>query len=177
MKYVAFFRGINVGGHHKVPMSRLKQLLVESGYKHPISILNSGNIIFENRKKSTSEMEDQLEVLLKNEFGFEVPTIVKNAESLKDLYTTSPFNDVGSKELKHFITFLKNPKSKIPDLPIYSEDGFFKIIAIQDNVVLSMLDLSNSKTVKAMKVLEDHFGKDITTRNWNTLSRLIVKLE
>ena len=74
------------------------------------------------------------------------------------------------------ITFLKNPKSKIPDLPIYSEDGFFKIIAIQDNVVLSMLDLSNSKTVKAMKVLEDHFGKDITTRNWNTLSKLIVKL-
>ena len=29
--YIAFLRGINVGGHHKVPMAELRQTLGELG--------------------------------------------------------------------------------------------------------------------------------------------------
>ena len=45
-KYVAFLRGINVGGHHKVPMSELKELLESEGMSNISTLLNSGNAIF-----------------------------------------------------------------------------------------------------------------------------------
>jgi len=46
-KYVAFLRGINVGGHHKVPMADLRKELEKLGFENVMTLLNSGNIIFE----------------------------------------------------------------------------------------------------------------------------------
>ena len=45
--YVAFLRGINVGGHHKVPMQELRDRLPELGFANIQTILNTGNIIFD----------------------------------------------------------------------------------------------------------------------------------
>jgi uncharacterized protein (DUF1697 family) len=46
-KYVAFLRGINVGGHHKVPMADLRKELGKLDFKNSVTLLNSGNIKFE----------------------------------------------------------------------------------------------------------------------------------
>ncbi|MGY8913954.1 MAG: DUF1697 domain-containing protein, partial [Flavobacteriales bacterium] len=45
--YIAFLRGINVGGHHKVPMAVLKTEFEKLGFKNIVTLLNSGNILFE----------------------------------------------------------------------------------------------------------------------------------
>lgn len=42
--------------------------------------------------------------------------------------------------------------------------------------LLSILDLSLNKTTKGMDVLEKIYGKDSTTRNWNTIKRIEKKL-
>ena len=44
--FVALLRGINVGGHHKVPMAELRTELEKLGYSKVNTLLNSGNIIF-----------------------------------------------------------------------------------------------------------------------------------
>ncbi len=61
-------------------------------------------------------------------------------------------------------------------MPYESQDKSYKIIGISDKIILSILDLSISKTPKAMGVLDKYFGKDITTRNWNTIERIVKKL-
>lgn len=45
-RYVAFLRGINVSGHHKVPMADLRKEMEKLNFEKVITILNSGNIIF-----------------------------------------------------------------------------------------------------------------------------------
>ncbi|WP_424372794.1 DUF1697 domain-containing protein, partial [Muriicola sp.] len=40
--YVAFLRGINVGGHHKVPMANLRRELEAMSFKKVTTLLNSG---------------------------------------------------------------------------------------------------------------------------------------
>ena len=62
-------------------------------------------------------------------------------------------------------------------LPWTSDDNSYKIIDKSDKTVLSVLDLSIAKTPKAMKAFERFFGKNITTRNWNTIKRIEKKLE
>lgn len=49
--YVALLRGINVGGNNKIEMTKLKVLFESLGYTNVVTYINSGNVIFETRKK------------------------------------------------------------------------------------------------------------------------------
>jgi hypothetical protein len=71
-----------------------------------------------------------------------------------------------------YVTFLADrPKSKKTP---QSQDKDFRILHISDGEVFSVLTLSpDRRTVDLMKVLETEFGKKITTRNWNTVSRIL----
>lgn len=60
-----------------------------------------------------------------------------------------------------------------PTVPYISEDKAFQIISIRDKTILSALDLSVTSTPKGMDDLEKLFGKNITTRNWNTIRRIV----
>src|SRR5690606_41117727 len=66
--YVAFLRGINVGGHHKVPMVDLKQTFKKMGLNPIKTVLNSGNILFEADNESTESLEQSIEVQLEKTF-------------------------------------------------------------------------------------------------------------
>lgn len=177
-KYVAFLRGINVGGHHKVPMADLRQELGQLGFENVITILNSGNIIFDAGVDDAQGIEDQLTAHLEDHFGFPIPTIVKKADTILDLFEQDPFQDFTlTKETRFYISFLKNDMDSPFELPWISEDQSYRILGKQDGMILSVLDLSISGTPEAMGILERNFGKGITTRNWNTIGRVDKKVD
>ena len=68
--YIAFLRGINVGGHHKVPMAELKVEFTKLGYSNIITLLNSGNVIFNSDSANRQEIESRLTSQLETKFGF-----------------------------------------------------------------------------------------------------------
>ena len=47
IKYAAFLRGINVGGHKTVPMEGLKKTFASLGFQNVKTLLASGNILFD----------------------------------------------------------------------------------------------------------------------------------
>jgi N-acetyl-gamma-glutamylphosphate reductase len=53
----------------------------------------------------------------------------------------------------------------------------FEIVEKMNETKFSILDLSISKTPKAMEVFEKFYGKDMTTRNWNTIERVGKKIK
>jgi uncharacterized protein (DUF1697 family) len=55
MRYVALWRGINVGKAKRLAMADLKALLTELGATNVATLLNSGNAVFDIRKKITGE--------------------------------------------------------------------------------------------------------------------------
>jgi len=177
-KYVAFLRGINVGGHHKVPMADLRKELEKLGYENIITLLNSGNIIFETQTDTLDKLEKTLSEHLESCFGFPIPTIVRKAETILALFHLDPFKDIElTKSVRLYVSFLKNDTDSELKIPWTSSDKSFRILAKRDKSVLSVLDLSVSKTPKAMEALEKNFGKEITTRNWNTILRIEKKLK
>lgn len=75
------------------------------------------------------------------------------------------------------VTFLENPVEKLPfNLPFVSEDKSFSIIDFSGIEIFSVVNLGESRTVEAMGLLQSFFGKNITTRNWNTIIRIGKKL-
>lgn len=50
MRYLALFRGINVGGKNIVKMKELRELFTELGFVNVRSYIQSGNLLFTSDK-------------------------------------------------------------------------------------------------------------------------------
>ena len=172
-KYVAFSRGINVGGHHKVPMSELRSEFEKMGFENVTTILNSGNVLFEAKENIS---EDKISNRLESVFGFPIPTVIRKIDEIEEIYNENPFKSVEvTSDIRLYVSLIKKDLNTKLSLPWKSEDGSYKILKEMNKSVLSVLDLSISKTPKAMKALEKLYGNDITTRNWNTIERILKK--
>ena len=169
-KYVAFLRGINVGGHHKVPMADLRAELKKINLKNVITLLNSGNVLFESDEKN---LENKISEHLEKTFGFQIPIIIRKSEIILGMLNDNPFKDIKiTKDIRLYVSFSQKEVSTELVLPWKSADESYKIIEKTDKTIFSVLDLSISKTPKAMEALEKYYGKGITTRNWNTIKRI-----
>jgi len=174
--YVAFLRGINVGGHHKVPMKDLKHLLEQNNYKNVTTLLNSGNIIFDGNEASAEEIQQQLSCMLEEEFGFSIPTLVKTKSEIATILEQNPFLSVSlNKDLKLYVSFVFDPLPKQLNLKDLETESF-KIIKINSHEIFSVLNTIKGKTTKAMENMDRHFNKSLTTRNWNTIGKIGKKL-
>lgn len=172
-RITGFLRGINVGGHHKVPMVELRDKLLSLGCLNVNTVLNSGNFVFDSTCEDLTELESKIEVFLSDSFGFHIPTILKSHDEMNDLLTLDPFRDVVlNNELRLYVTFLQNEHKNALVLPYTSQDSSFTILSVKNKIVCSVLDLSSTKTPKGMDDLEKIFGKQITTRNWNTILKV-----
>jgi len=49
--HIAFLRGINVGGHKKIPMAQLRASLSKAGLEHVQTYIQSGNVVFQSLEK------------------------------------------------------------------------------------------------------------------------------
>ncbi|MGI9550249.1 MAG: DUF1697 domain-containing protein [Aurantibacter sp.] len=176
--YVAFLRGINVGGHHKVPMADLRSEMEVLGFKNVLTLLNSGNVIFDSAVKKNEDLEEVISGHLEKIFGFPVPTIIRKSKTICKLFETAPFRDVKiDKDIRLYVSFLKKNTQSDLEFPWSSTDDSYKILDRRDQAILSILDLSVSKTPQAMAAVEKFFGSDITTRNWKTIERIVNKLQ
>ena len=174
--YVAMLRGINVSGHHKVPMTELRKELTKIGFDKVITLLNSGNVIFESTPRSEESPEQSIAEHLENVFGFQIPVLIRKANDISELINSNPFQNIEvTKDIRLYISFLKDKTTASIALPWSTEDGSFQILEMRDRAIISVLNLSLTQTTKGMGILEKNFGKNITTRNWNTLKKVADK--
>ena len=171
--YAAFLRGINVGGHHKVPMAQLKKCMEEMGLGNVKTLLNTGNVVFESDVAESAELELLIEGKLATDFGFKIPTMVVTRHEVDGWISDNPFVRVKlHDDIRQYISIVRAGMHPKGDFPVVYDDGAFTILSILGRAVTSVLDLSLTKTVKGMEALEKLYGKDITTRNWNTIVKV-----
>ncbi len=174
MIYIAFLRGINVGGKRQVKMEDLKKDFESLGFTGVQTLLNSGNVIFSSTETNSTVLTQKIEEKLAKTFGWEIGVILRTSDQIQDLINSDPFKDISiTPETRLYVTFLsEKPRSnlKIPHDP---PDKSFRIIHLTDSEVCSVVLLSTDKnTTDLMKFLEKEFGKKVTTRNWNTIIKI-----
>jgi uncharacterized protein (DUF1697 family) len=179
-KYVALLRGINVGGHKKVPMTDLKKFLEKAGFQNVRTLLASGNVVFsqrdglpESEEENINKLLEKISTILEKKFGFSIPVLLRKFSEIEDLIKLNPFKDIKvTPQIRLYATFLPEKLKKKTSVSYTSPDKSFKIISAEKDTIFSVLDLTKSKTPEAMGILEKEFGKNITTRNWNTVVKI-----
>lgn len=175
IKYAAFLRGINVGGNKKVPMADLKKAMQKAGYKNVSTLLASGNVCFEALKKATDKIAAELEQLLKKTFGFEVGVLVRTIDEIRATADAKPFKGIKvTPETRLYITFLSEPPKAKPTVTAESKAGTIKIVRYTPQDICTVLVLAPGfSSPDLMGQLEKQLGKKITTRNWNTIEKVL----
>jgi len=170
-KKIAILRGINVGGKRKILMAELKSLCEDLGWKNVATYIQSGNLIFTS-DKTNSELEKNLEIALTENFGFDVPVIVRSLEELQTSIDKNPFLGEDADINQLHLTFLKEKPTKENEEKIlafnYEPDQF----SIDGKDVFIFCDGKYHKSKLSNNFFEKKLKTGATTRNWKTVLKL-----
>ena len=171
MKYIALLRGINVGGNRKVEMKRLKALFEEANYTDVKTYINSGNVIFESAGKQ-KDLQQQISIKLKEEFGFEIATLVKSQSQIKKVLKNIPDSWQNNSDQKTDIAFLFpeiDTDETINKLPIKKE---FVDIRYVNGAIFWNIDRKLYNKSQMSKIASHKLYQMMTVRNINTVRYL-----
>lgn len=81
-RYVALFRGINVGKAKRIAMADLRTLLAKLGYTDVRTLLNSGNAVFTADTTASRELGATIRSAVHEKLGVDAHVIVKSAKEI-----------------------------------------------------------------------------------------------
>lgn len=111
--YVAMLRGINVGGHKRIKMEKLRSSFEAMGFESVKTYIQSGNVVFKSRKTAPSVLSKRIEEKILSDFGFAASVITRSADDIDATVTGNPFlREHGIDPEKLHVTFLSASPSE-----------------------------------------------------------------
>jgi len=151
-------------------MPELTDALEAAGFEDVKTVLSSGNALFTTRASPESALEKKCEAALMKRLGRSFPTIVRRVDALREIVESDPYRAFrlapGSKRV---VTFLRTPPKSMLTLPIELHGA--RILAVDGTEALSAY-VRTPKGPVFMTLIEKTFGKDVTTRTWETVQKL-----
>jgi uncharacterized protein (DUF1697 family) len=170
--YIAFLRGINVGGNCSLPMKELVATLEGIGARKVRTYIQSGNAVFESAEKNSARLSRQLSAEILKRRGFKPHVHILTPEALDKAVAENPFPEAVIDPASLHLGFLASPP-KAPDLEKLSSlrkeserfhltEGVFYLHA-PEGVGRSKLAASSEKLL----------GVSMTDRNWRTVCKVM----
>ncbi len=170
-KYIALLRGINVGKAKRIAMADLRALLIELGYSGIVTLLNSGNVVFQASGGTPARHAADISAAISKGLGLEVPVIVKTAEELSSIVAENSLTEQAIDPSRLLVIFAQDNAalSKLETVrPLVRHPEAF-LCGAQAAYLYCAAGILESKAAGA---LLGKSGKAFTTRNWATVLKL-----
>lgn len=166
-RYAAFLRGVSP---MNLKMLALKQALETAGFSEVRTLLSSGNVVFSGRRALETAIERKVEAAIEQHVGKRFGAIVRSIEDLQRLLEAEPFEAFRlPSNSKRVVTFLRAVPETMLELPI-ERDGA-RILKLAGRELLSAYVVTDKGPV-FMSIIERAYGKNITTRTWETVQKV-----
>src|SRR5712691_9009578 len=156
-RYAAFLRGV-MPVNAKMP--DVKKGFEAAGFTDVKTILGSGNVVFSARAASEASLQQRAEAAMTERLGRTFLTIIRPIEALRDLLAS---------DAKRVVTFLRRRPTSRLALPIEFEGA--RILAVKGAEAFSAY-VRHPKSPVFMTLIEKTFGKEGTTRTWDTVAKV-----
>lgn len=104
--YVAFLRGVNVGGKNKLPTRDLIVMFTLAGCEAVETYIQSGNVVFKAGAALAARIPTLIASGIEERFGYRVPVVVRTVEELRDVVGGNPFLSTGVDAERLHVAFL-----------------------------------------------------------------------
>lgn len=170
-RFVVLLRGVMPTGKNRVPMAQLRQILCDDGFENVQTWIQSGNVLLETTL-SAKHVAMRVHELIEMYIGATLKVIVKTPEEIKKILEENPFTNGYDISRVFFTLFNDVPDKKLAAELQVRDFGDDKLVVTQHAVYL-YIPASFAKTKLSNNFLEKKLGIDATTRNFNTLSKMI----
>jgi uncharacterized protein (DUF1697 family) len=171
--YIAILRGINVSGQKKINMKELKELLANLEFQAIKTYIQSGNVVFNYDPDKSDKVASEIELAIKNHYGFDVTVLIRTRAELLDCIKANPFNskpDLDSKQL--YATFLSHlPEAQNIEKVLAFESDADEFILL-DKTIFVYCPGGYGTTKLSNNFFENKLKVRATTRNWRTINEL-----
>ena len=173
MKYVAFLRGINVGGHNKIKMETLREMVAACGYKNVKTYINSGNVIFETNKTDNNALAAKIERAIKSAFSLDIKVMIRTIDEIEDIIVNNPFAGQFENDKDLHVFFLDEELPEDKRQLLLSNNNKNEQYAARNREIFCLLRVGVSDSLLG----KDYIGKKLkvsaTARNWRTINKVI----
>jgi uncharacterized protein (DUF1697 family) len=170
-RWAAFLRGISP---MNAKMPDLKRAFEAAGFEDVSTVISSGNVVFTARSSSAAAVQRKAESAMSRELGRSFLTIARRIDTLREMLEEDPYARfrlrAGSKRV---VTFLREPSRAQLKLPM-ERDGARILVATETEVFSAYVPQPDAGG-GFMKVIEDAYGQEVTTRTWDTVRKVVAR--
>jgi len=177
LQYIAFLRGINVGGH-RVKMDRLRELFEEIGLRNVSTFIASGNVVFSADSSDVESQRVKIERCLAEGLGYDVPTFLRTPAQLARIVSIDSLEteESGPSQPSAYVVFLHSPATAELRSALQGLSSEMDEFRFSGTEVYWLIRGKLSESPLFSGGLDHVFGGAATTmRNMNTLRRLVSK--
>jgi uncharacterized protein (DUF1697 family) len=162
-RFVVLLRGINVGRNKRLAMADLRALLADAGYTAVTTVLNSGNAVVTGPDEPPAAHAARIRAAIAERTGLDVAVVVLTADQLRAVVDAHPFADIADDGSRMMAHVLAEPPGDLP-------------VPEHTRVVGQVVYQWCPDGLMAAPAVELPRGALVTTRNWNTITKLAALL-
>jgi uncharacterized protein (DUF1697 family) len=172
MTWIALLRGINVGGHRRVPMAELRALLTERGLKDVRTVIQSGNVVFESSHRSAERAAEPVKEAIHSGFGHDVDVVMRTKHEFDDVVLNDPFAGDTPADMRVNVAFMEDAPPAAVARALESLDGGPERVRVIGRELYWLRLPNYNETVYTQAVFDRHLGKAVTVRNLDVVKRI-----
>jgi uncharacterized protein (DUF1697 family) len=178
-RYVALLKGVNVGGHKRVKMADLRDLMAGLGHSGVRTFQAAGNVLFTTADRPAAALAGEVEGAISATLGLAVRVMVRRGEDVGAAVARSPLASAPADPARYFVGFLSERPGPAAAVEVQRdlEQAIAAGTGASDRVWLLGEEAyfwcpASLSWHDHAAVIERRLGVAVTTRNWNTVTKL-----
>lgn len=170
-RYVALFRGINVGKAKRIAMADLRALLDKLGYADVATLLNSGNAVFTANAEPAATHAARIRAAVRRKLGVDALVVVKSGSEISGIIAGNAISKSATDDSRLLVAITNDAKGLAAVKQLASANWGAEKIHVGKHAAYVWCAngiLESKAAVALLKKLEDTG----TTRNWGTLNKI-----
>ena len=175
-RYVALFKGINVGKAKRIAMEDLRTLLAKLGYTDVQTLLNSGNAVFTAAAEPTGKLAEHIRQAVLKTTGVDALVIVKSAKEMAAIVAGNELGKVATDPSRLLVAVINENKALKSVEALAGEAWGDEKIHIGKHAAY-LWCANGILESEALEALLKALKGTGTTRNWSTLNKIHALME
>ncbi|MBA3828988.1 MAG: DUF1697 domain-containing protein [Taibaiella sp.] len=174
VRYVAFLRAINVGGHRIIKMEVLRGLFEDMKFKNVVTYIQSGNVLFSTTAKNENALVQKIEKQIASTIGFEVEVFIRSLEEIEKIVASSPYIKQGEEQdTGTYVTLLAHEANSTMAATLTAMNNDVDEVHIKGRDIYLLRYRNRGKETLTHAVIEKKLKQKGTNRNMTTMQKLL----
>jgi len=176
-KYVAFLRGINVGGKNILPMKDLAEIFRATGCEQVRTFIQSGNVLFSAEPNAESRLAKQITAAINARFGYNIPVVLRTLPELEAAVAANPYLPQVADIKLLYVYFLQTEPSGEAVAALDPNRSTPDTFVAHNREVYLYLPNGMARTKLTNAWIDAKLKTVSTARNWQTTLKLLELLK